>query len=890
MKKTAVFLAAAVLVHALAIPAWAYPDTDKHWAKEFVELLTDKGIVAGSDDGTFRPDDAILADEFIKMTVSALGYEIVPGTSYWAEPYLAKAKELGLIYDDEATVFNRPASRAEIVRIAVRALGLDPVSEAARPALIEQISDYYDIQNEYKEYVLAAYNSHLINGYGDNSFGPERTMTRAEACVVITRMLKIKPMPDDTAPTIDTDSIYFVSADGNDANAGTQDAPFKTIEKARDTVRQVIASGQYPEEGITVYLRGGEYKIENTITFTEQDNGTETNPVVYASYPGETARLTGSVALPYDQFSPAGKNVTDIIIDKAAAQNVLQIDLKKQGITDYGQLSRRGYLISAGVTPQVELYIDGSRQQLARWPNTDWVGTTEIVRSGTRSQTGVLEGAVFKIDYDRPTRWKNNINEIYTSGVLGENYFYGYFPIEKIEPGQITLKEGAVKDYYSKHFIRYENILEELDAPGEYYIDRANGMLYLYPPEGFSADTDIRLSVLDQNMIQGTNVKNIRFENLKLDSTRQTAMRFDNAQNLVVKNCEVSGTGVHGITVTGTNCRIENNLVHDIGSNGISITGGDYANIGSSGDIVRNNHIYKAAQIERSYQCGLMIGYQSVGVIAEHNEIHDMPHTGVIMYGPEHQLQYNNIYDCVKEYHDMDAIYMNVNQYPWERGVTVRQNFIHDLGKQTFTERQMNVAGIRTDNQGNGLNVIENVFYNIGYENSNQIRSICAEGIENVIKNNIFVDVAETYDGQDTYNPTAKWDITADNVKTIYSEWQKYSPKYSEKYPEVASFFDHHFQAYEKSNIFQNNLIVNTKIPLSTLNAMPNAQGFRAAEQLVDATGNLVLKEDPGFVDYAGENFLLRDDSRVYTDIPGFEKVEFDQMGLLKDTAVGPVK
>lgn len=102
-------------------------------------------------------------------------------------------------------------------------------------------------------------------------------------------------------------------------------------------------------------------------------------------------------------------------------------------------------------------------------------------------------------------------------------------------------------------------------------------------------------------------MKNFRFENIKLDSTRDSGIRFNNAENLVIKNCEVSGTGTHGIVVTGTNCRIENNLVHDIGSNGISITGGDYANLGTSGDIVRNNHIYKAAQIERSYQCGLMI-------------------------------------------------------------------------------------------------------------------------------------------------------------------------------------------------------------------------------------------------------------------------------------------
>lgn len=93
MKKTTAFLAAAILAQGLAMPVWAYPDTDKHWSKEFVELLTDKGIVAGAD-GMFRPDDNIMAVNLLKWLSQQLGYEIVPGTNYWRRHIWQRRKSL----------------------------------------------------------------------------------------------------------------------------------------------------------------------------------------------------------------------------------------------------------------------------------------------------------------------------------------------------------------------------------------------------------------------------------------------------------------------------------------------------------------------------------------------------------------------------------------------------------------------------------------------------------------------------------------------------------------------------------------------------------------------------------------------------------------------------
>ena len=887
MKKTALMLALALAVQTGAASAAEYSDVSEHWANGVITQLTAKGIIEG-DKNQFRPDSYINVNEFLKMTLTAMNTEVSPSDGDWSRPYIEKALEKHLIYSDEFERFDRPITRGEIARISTRAIGADVVKGSERQRIISRISDYYDIYNDYKEYILAAYANRLLYGYEDNTFRSVGRTTRAEACVIIERMMSAGNFikPGDIPP--ESKNYYFVSNDGNDSNDGTEKAPFKTIEKARDKVREIIAAGAYPDGGITVYLRGGEYEITKSVELGAGDSGTKENPVTYMSYPGETARLTGGKKLDYKSFKAISADMAGKLIDKTAAKKIVEIDLNKQGITELGRLSRRGFLIAEdNVLPQAELYIGGSRMQLSRWPNSEWVGTTEIVRSGARSKKGVLEGAVYKIDYDRPTKWKTNINEIYTAGVLGPNYFYGYFPVEKIEPGQITLKEGSVTSYYSKHFIRYENVFEELDAPGEYYIDRTSGMLYLYPPEGFGENSDIRISQLGENMITGTNASNITLKNLKLDTMRAGAVRISGTDNFIVENCEVSGTGTNGIYLNGTNCSVRNSLVHDIGSTGISMNGGDYENAVSSNNEVTNNHVYKAAQIERSYQSGILVGYKAVGVKVSHNKVHDMPHAAMIVYGPNHTIEYNEIYDAVKEFHDMDAIYLNVYQYPWERNVIIRRNYIHDLGHEMFTERQMNVAGIRSDNNGNGLQVKENVFCNIGYQNANGIRGVCAQGIENVVTNNIFIDTSGTYEGAHTYNPDAKWNLESESVKAIYEQWKLYSPKYSEQNPEVAHFFDHHFAAYAKNNIFKGNVIVNIKFPLGLANGAAAKDGYYAAEQLVDASDNLVTESDPGFEDYSGGNFKLKKDSDVYSRIDGFPEIDFENMGNLSDVPVG---
>ncbi|MFF7047995.1 hypothetical protein ACFY94_06420 [Streptomyces griseorubiginosus] len=89
-----------------------------------------------------------------------------------------------------------------------------------------------------------------------------------------------------------TQTTYYVAPNGDDANAGTISAPFKTLQHARDVVRTV---NDHMSGDINVYLRGGTYPVSSTIDLTSADSGTNGHQIVYAAYPGEKPVLEAGV-------------------------------------------------------------------------------------------------------------------------------------------------------------------------------------------------------------------------------------------------------------------------------------------------------------------------------------------------------------------------------------------------------------------------------------------------------------------------------------------------------------------------------------------------------------------------------------------------------------------
>lgn len=686
-----------------------------------------------------------------------------------------------------------------------------------------------------------------------------------------------------------------MSPNGDDQADGSITAPVQSIEAAVRLAAE-LRSETGTVDTIDIVLRGGMYEMRDTVRLSNITVADGIAPLRIKAYQNESVRLSGGRDIPLSDMSAANTAFTEKIIDPSAAPHILQYDLKAAGITNYGEISRRGYLISENKTAQAEISLDGKVQRLASWPNENFVGLTEIVETGTRKapsvdeqgnpKPSIIDGCSFTVDYDRPSYW-SNVGDVWVSGVLGPNFFHDYYPMERFDNATNTvyLKEGAASSYYSKQFFRFENIPEELDAPGEYYIDRARGMLYYYPSADATDRSTLTISMSETDLIKLENCDSITFENITFDSGRASAITGTGTDQITVKNCEIYGFGANGIRLDNTtNARIDGSRIHDVGKNGVMLTGGDYKNMISGGNVVYNNDIYSFARLERCYYSGVYIGYRSVGTKVQRNHIHNAPHAGIIFYGVNHEISGNEIDNVVLECHDMNAVYANISCYPWERGNIIRRNYFHDLGKQVFNgEAQMNVSAIRSDNNGCGLHVTENLFYNIGTENSNSVCGVVAEGTRNIVRSNLFIDCSGTYKTMGgAYDPDASYTddsvINGVKVSDLKRQMDALSPVYKETFPELVTFFDEYPRAV-RTNEFCGNMVLNISAGLSTIDPDRNSESFRGTPELVLAEHNYISKADPGLVDYTGGNLGLTEAARNLID--GFPNIQMEDFGLI---------
>lgn len=705
----------------------------------------------------------------------------------------------------------------------------------------------------------------------------------------------------------------FVSTVGDDSGDGSEEEPLRTLEKAIDVANEMREDS---DKLIEILLREGTYSVTNTIKII---NSQKDDPLLKISaYQDEKVTINAGVDIPLSAMSIADSDFTNAIIDKPNAGSVLQYNLKDAQIEDLGEISLRGHLISDEKEAQAELSLNGEVQKLAGWPNGEYTGLikpTDSNEYGKRTKAGIANGCSFQVNYDRPSQWSKP-EQAWLSGTIGPNYEFDYYPVSRFdsEEKRVYLSRGALEKYYTEPYYRFENVPEELDEPGEYYIDRQSGMLYFYPPEDTPKDSVLTITMstptLDvsgkapNSMFRIENSKNIVFENLIFKGGRGSAITGKNNSNIQFINCEINSFGENGIRFdASTDIKISDCKIHDVGQDGILfVSCGNYKTLSPSNIVVSNNDIYNFARLERSYKTGIDFGYRCVGATAANNHIHNGPHAGMIFYGVNNDIYGNEFDNLVTEFSDMDALYCNNSNYPWERGNKIHNNYFHDIGKSSMNGRhQINVRAIRTDNRGCGLNIYENLFYNIGDggngNGNNGIGAITAEGTRNRIFNNLFVDCNEAYFNTLQYKEIETADdgtlypdtiinssgvevantINGAKVADLKKQMENYLPVYGKQFPELYNYFYEH-PNMSKTNEFKNNMIINIAIPLSNFNGTQNEEGFRGSQMLTAASGNYVSTSDPGFVSYDNGNLELSSSATLLVE--GLPKFEMSSFGI----------
>ena len=705
----------------------------------------------------------------------------------------------------------------------------------------------------------------------------------------------------------------FVSTVGDDSGDGSEEEPLRTLEKAIDVANEMREDS---DKLIEILLREGTYSVTNTIKIINSQK--DDSLLKISAYQDEKVTINAGVDIPLSAMSIADSDFTNAIIDKPNAGSVLQYNLKDAQIEDFGEISLRGHLISDEKEAQAELSLNGEVQKLAGWPNGEYTGLikpTDSNEYGKRTKSGIANGCSFKVNYDRPSQWSKP-DQAWLSGTIGPNYEFDYYPVSRFdsEEKRVYLSRGALEKYYTEPYYRFENVPEELDEPGEYYIDRQSGMLYFYPPEDAPKDSVLTITMstptLDvsgkapNSMFRIENSKNIVFENLIFKGGRGSAITGKNNSNIKFINCEINSFGENGIRFdASTDITISDCKIHDVGQDGILfVSCGNYQTLSPSNIVVSNNDIYNFARLERSYKTGIDFGYRCVGATAANNHIHNGPHAGMIFYGVNNDIYGNEFDNLVTEFSDMDALYCNNSNYPWERGNKIHNNYFHDIGKSSMNGRhQINVRAIRTDNRGCGLNIYENLFYNIGDggngNGNNGIGAITAEGTRNRIFNNLFVDCNEAYFNTLQYKEIETADdgtlypdtiinssgvevantINGAKVADLKKQMENYLPVYGKQFPELYNYFYEH-PNMSKTNEFKNNMIINIAIPLSNFNGTQNEEGFRGSQMLTAASGNYVSTSDPGFVSYDNGNLELSSSATLLVE--GLPKFEMSSFGI----------
>ena len=643
-------------------------------------------------------------------------------------------------------------------------------------------------------------------------------------------------------------AFLYVATEGSDANNGSQSAPFATVKAAVEAARGI-------EGTVVINLREGAYKAEESVSLTAQDQD-----LVIRAYPGETVSINGGVSIPFSDFQAVtDETVLGRIIDKNARTKIQSVNLKDYGVEDYGQVKINGFLSSDELGYASTLSYNDTMLTIAEYPNGDeYLYTGKILKDGKDAET--VKGGLVEIQYQlkdsqRYKKW-TNADDIWAFAFIVHDW------ADATVPAAFDFETGVVTSYTAKNYwpvsdrrVKFFNLLEELDAPGEWYLDRNTGDLYIYAPEGIKPSETLVFNSYEKPFFTVEGSKNITFEGIRFAGTRARGIDVKNADGIVVNNCEMTNIGDSAVWFEScVNSGVENSYLHDLGSWGVYLYRcGDKQTLTPGSCFVTNNEIRTFSQYKRTYSPAIHM-FEDVGNTVSHNEIHDAPHFAIRYDSNDAIIEYNDFYDVCQDTADCGAVYTGRYWNTW--GNQIRYNYFHDM-KMINTTTGMKVWAVYLDDQHSQTDVTGNVFYNVEYV------ALMGGGRNNSFTNNVMIDCPNPL-RFDSRGLTWGQEGITNNTNKV--DW--HTDVWAEKYPELVNLMEDEPRV-PKYNVLSGNVLYNT----------PEFNLDEAVVENGTVENNITITDKKAFVDYAQKNFALSENSSIYQKLPDFEPIPFDQIG-----------
>lgn len=659
-------------------------------------------------------------------------------------------------------------------------------------------------------------------------------------------------------------SIY-VAPDGDDEGSGSIDSPYLTLHTARDAVRALISEGM--TQDVVVYLREGIYRQTVPFQLTDEDSGRDGYKVVYRGFPGEEAIIDGS-----------------------------------QLINGWTHYAGNIYAATVGTGIDVDVIYEGDeRAVLARYPNRMdgkdvYSQVAAYIPDQPRRKFGYTETDIPAIAHPEQLQVY-----IWPGGAAGHwSWSSNIVDVESIDTTNrivtlaqnTTYENGAGSRYY------VQNALELLDAPGEFYIDQASGVLYYYPFDIASLNGQITIP-REGNIVEllGTSsaepIQHIAFESLVIRNSDRLGdgVHAENVENFTITNSRLYNLGEHGIQLLGwaKNNRIESNEIHHTGYNGISVEGiGRVTSVSSSHNDALNNHVYttglfygNAGGIRYYYSESNQIAYNLVHDIKRHalhlfdanrgiigTTIGGVPITQAnfrdYQRTRDNVVAFNEVYDAVNDSQDAGPI----ATYGVPFGNVLRNNYLHDNTIPATTSNSFGF-GIYLDDASDNVTIENNIIENLQQQpGGTQYNALMLKGLGIKVANNV---IANNNDARGAIGSTETGGLVSSQISLdrnlIYnlSQHLYYLDYWT---PEKLTSSDYNlFHRQAGSYTF------GSTIPVSAYEdwlALYNGKYDQHS-----------LRTDPLFMDEGQRDYRLRYDSPAYR--LGFQELNIADMGLRAD-------
>lgn len=650
---------------------------------------------------------------------------------------------------------------------------------------------------------------------------------------------------------------FFIAPDGNDTDSGTIISPWHTLPGARDALRKLRKAGPLGTVPINVNLRQGQYNLSSTFLLQSEDSGMPGAPIVYRAYKDEPVYITGGRQIDKNAFAPVMDDKVLSRLDEKTRSHLLRADLKALGFADFPEFSSPE--MNGGAT--VELFYNGQRMTLARWPNQDWAKCGKIIDKGSMPRWGDKEnrGGTFEFQGNRPERWKT-AEQLWLHGYWFHDWADEAIKVEHIdtEKNQITL--ATPHSYGLKQDQRYYalNLLEEIDSPGEWFLDRKEKILYFWPPDNFDK-ANVQLSLLRAPLLELKDASQVHIEGLIFEVSGGSAISIQGGDENLIAGSTFRNLGTSAISISlGRHNGVVSCDIYNIGSTGIALTGGDRKTLTPAEHYALNNHIHHFAQRKKTYRPAISLN--GVGNRMAHNLIHDAPHAAVLYGGNEHVMEYNDVHSVCLETSDVGVFYCGRD---WTlRGNEVRYNYFHDVpslpGHGSMT--------VYLDDSASSTRIFGNIFYHTRYS------AFIGGGRDNIVQNNIFIECDKPIhiDARGIGWAAKYQQKGADHRMYKKLEEVNYNnPPWSTRYPKLARILD------ENPHEPRGNIVIE--------NVSVRSSWQDPDKRWARLENNFLTSDDPGFVNFTNRDFRLKEDALVYKKIPDFKPIPFEKIGLYLD-------